>query len=154
MGVAIGDDQVLQEQYYGEDTLLFRCGIPSQTRNSWWESSKCGENQQQRPHRAYILRHYIVLIARHEYSEDEDELPSQDLEAQPQESKKEEWDRMQQTLRLFHLNLINYALEKGYSYTRWQTIANTILFKDTDNVRLHRTRVIHIYEADYNLVSV
>lgn len=26
-----------------------------------------------------------------------------------------------------------------------------MLFKDSDNVRLHRTRVIHIYEADFNL---
>ena len=42
-------------------------------------------------------------------------------------------------------------MERGYSYTRWRTIANTILFKDDDNVRLHRTRVIHIYEADFNL---
>ena len=25
-------------------------------------------------------------------------------------------------------------------------------FKDKDNVRIHRTRVIHIYEADYNLM--
>ena len=100
------------------------------------------------------LGHYKALIARHEYSEqDEDEQLSQDLLTEHQQvSKKEEWDHMQRTLRMFHLDLINYALERGYSYTRWQKIANTILFKDKDNVRLHRTRVIHIYEADYNLV--
>ena len=69
-----------------------------------------------------------------------------------QTSKKAEWDHMQRTLRMFHLDLINYALERGYSFRRWQTIANTILFKDKDNVRLHCTRGIHIYEADYNLV--
>ncbi len=28
----------------------------------------------------------------------------------------------------------------------------TILFKDKDNVRIHRARVIHLYEADYNLM--
>ena len=99
------------------------------------------------------LGHYKALIARHEYSEqDADEHQSQDPNEPHQVSKKDEWDHMQRTLRLFHLDLINYALERGYSYTRWQTIANTILFKDKDNVRLHRTRVIHIYEADYNLV--
>jgi hypothetical protein len=37
------------------------------------------------------------------------------------------------------------------SFQRWQKVVNTILFKDSDNVRLHRTRVIHIYEADFNL---
>ena len=35
-----------------------------------------------------------------------------------------------------------------YTYRRWQTVANAI-FKDTDNVRIHRTQV---YEADYNLM--
>ena len=59
---------------------------------------------------------------------------------------------MRQTaLRNLHLQLLNYALERGYSYRRWHTVANTILFKDKDSVRLHRTRVIHIYEADFNL---
>jgi hypothetical protein len=58
---------------------------------------------------------------------------------------------MQQQLFELHLNLLNYALKRGYLYRRWQTIANAILFKDADNVRIHRTRVIHIYEADFNL---
>ena len=47
--------------------------------------------------------------------------------------------------------MLNYALERGYSYHRWQSIANTVLFKDYSNVRLDRTRMIHIYEADFNL---
>ena len=94
------------------------------------------------------LGHYKALIARHEYSNDDEEFDTDPEHT----SKKEEWDHMQRSLRQFHLDLINYALERGYSYQRWQTIANTILFKDTDNVRLHRTRVIHIYEADFNLV--
>jgi hypothetical protein len=58
---------------------------------------------------------------------------------------------MQQHLLELHLIMMNYALSRGYSYQRWTQIANTILFKDSDNVRIHRTRVIHIYEADYNL---
>ena len=51
-----------------------------------------------------------------------------------------------------HLALINYALERGTTYKRWQTIANSIIFKDPDTTKLHRIRVIHICEADYNLV--
>jgi hypothetical protein len=47
--------------------------------------------------------------------------------------------------------MINYALENGYSYTRWQQIANAMLFKEQGNIKIHRTRVIHLYEADYNL---
>jgi hypothetical protein len=93
------------------------------------------------------LGHYKSLIARHSYSTtaSDDELTS-DFRA-----KRDELNRRQRALRHLHLTLINYALERGYSYRRWQKVANTILFKDTDNVRLHRTRVIHIYEADFNL---
>ena len=99
------------------------------------------------------LGHYKALIARHEYSEDEEASGEpESITTQVPTSKRAEWDHMQRALRIFHLDLINYALERGYSFQRWQTIANTILFKDKDNVQLHRTRVIHIYEADYNLV--
>ena len=59
---------------------------------------------------------------------------------------------MQWELRFFHLSLINYALERGYSYTRWHSVSNTILFKEENNIRIHRTRVIHIDKADYNMV--
>ncbi|KAI2501501.1 hypothetical protein MHU86_12946 [Fragilaria crotonensis] len=93
------------------------------------------------------LGHYKALIARHSYSSD---LPDDELTPEFRRNR-DELDMMQNDLRTLHLNLLNYALERGYSYKRWQTIANTILFKDPDNVRLHRTRVIHIYEADFNL---
>ena len=92
------------------------------------------------------LGHYKALIARHQYSDDDPEMESDG------QSCRDEWNHMQQALRTFHLQLINYALERGYSYSRWQSIINTILFKEENNIRIHRTRVIHIYEADYNLV--
>ena len=93
------------------------------------------------------LGHYKALVSRHSFSTD---LGEEDLSAD-HKNKRDELDRKQSDLRNLHLNLLNYALSRGYSYTRWQVIANTILFKDHDNVRLHRTRVIHIYGADFNL---
>ena len=90
------------------------------------------------------LGHYKALISRHQYSDidpDDEELSA----------KRDEWNRMQQKLLDIHVRMLNYALERGYTYQRWHTVANAILFKDNDNVRIHRTRVIHIYEADYNL---
>ena len=93
------------------------------------------------------LGHYKALIARHSYSSD-----LSDEELTPEFcAERDQLNSMQSDLFHFHLTMLNYALERGYSYRRWQTIANTILFKDNDNVRLHRTRVNHIYEADYNL---
>ena len=109
------------------------------------------------------LGHFKSLIARHKYSlvtdEDPPDQPTQrrdeDGAHNPEENlaeKKRELDHMQQSLLKLHLQLINYALERGYSYRRWQTIVNTMLFKDPGSFKIHRTRVIHIYEADFNLV--
>ena len=58
---------------------------------------------------------------------------------------------MQAELADIHLRLLNYALQRGYSYSRWHKVANTIISKEPGNIRINRTRVIHLYEADYNL---
>lgn len=50
------------------------------------------------------------------------------------------------------LSIINYALRLGYSFERWKDVENIMIRKDVDNCRIHRLRVIHIYEADYNLI--
>ena len=93
------------------------------------------------------LGHYKALIAKHSFSSD---LPDEEL-TPAFCAQRDEVNAKQKDLFHIHLTLINYALQRGASYTRWHTIVNTILFKDPDNVRLDRTRVIHIYEADYNL---
>lgn len=91
------------------------------------------------------LGHYKASIARHEYTDidSSDELAS---------ANQDEWNHMQSCLLKLQVQLLNYAMERGYSYNRWKQVVNAILFKDTDNVRIHRTRVIHLYEADYNLM--
>ena len=101
------------------------------------------------------LGHYKALFARHKYlrvdeSETTDEVVNTqasggtDREQVNLVELKREYDHMQQSLAHLHLHLMNYALERGYSYTRWQNIANTILFTDQGCVKIHRTRVIHI----------
>jgi hypothetical protein len=59
---------------------------------------------------------------------------------------------MQKSLAELHLTVLNYVLERGYSFRRWQHIAITILFKEPRNVKIYCTRVIHIFEADFNLI--
>ena len=51
-----------------------------------------------------------------------------------------------------HLALLNYALEEGFAFARWNTIVNTLIPKDPGSSKIHRLRVIHLYEADYNLI--
>jgi hypothetical protein len=50
------------------------------------------------------------------------------------------------------VSLINYCITTGYVLERWKTIVNTMIFKDAGNYKIHRLRVIHIYEADFNLL--
>jgi hypothetical protein len=51
-----------------------------------------------------------------------------------------------------HLTLLNYALQFGYSYDRWKSIVNAMLEKDPGQPKIHRLRVIHLYEYDFNLI--
>ena len=49
-------------------------------------------------------------------------------------------------------SLLNYALKFGHTFNRWTKIVNVMLQKDPGNPRIHRLRIIHIYEADYNML--
>lgn len=50
------------------------------------------------------------------------------------------------------VSLLNYALKFGHTFDRWTKIVNVMLQKDPGNPRIHRLRIIHLYEADYNLM--
>ena len=50
------------------------------------------------------------------------------------------------------VDLLNYALRSGYSYERWQQIVNVMILKEPNNIKIHRLRVLHLYEADYALL--
>ncbi len=39
-----------------------------------------------------------------------------------------------------------------FSFPRWQNIVNVMIQKDPGNTKIHRLRVIHLYEADYNFL--
>ncbi len=49
-----------------------------------------------------------------------------------------------------HVSLINYAIRNRFTYERWKTIVNVMIQKEPGNNKIHRLRVIHIYEADLN----
>ena len=89
------------------------------------------------------LGNYKVMLSRHAYFEKESER-------EEETAKRQEWDHMQSSLLWLHVQVMNYALEWGYAYSRWHTVVNIILFKDPNYVRIHRKRVMHIYEADFN----
>jgi hypothetical protein len=53
---------------------------------------------------------------------------------------------------LLHHAPIQYATTHGYCFNRWHQVVNTMIEKEPGNPMLHRLRVIHLYESDYNLI--
>ena len=60
---------------------------------------------------------------------------------------------IQETLREAHLAIINYCLRFNYPLKRWNNIVNVMIRKDAENSHLHRLRVLHLYEADFQLLT-
>jgi exonuclease III len=85
------------------------------------------------------LGHWKSLVSRHNHSGEKDDSTDKDR-----------YDRIQSKLLEIRLNLMNYAASHGYSYDRWKTIVNVMILKEPGNYKIHRLRVIHLYEADYN----
>jgi hypothetical protein len=73
-----------------------------------------------------------------------------DLELSSDEGKELENKR----LALLHgqVDLIKYALTHGYSFDRWKVIINVMVLKEPNNPRIYRLCLIHLYEADFNLL--
>ncbi len=84
------------------------------------------------------LGHHKALVRPHDLALDTDE--GKELETQ--------------RLALLHgqVDLLNYALTNGHSFDRWKVIVNVMLLKEPNNPRIHRLHVIHLYEADFNLL--
>ena len=49
--------------------------------------------------------------------------------------------------------IVNTALKRGITLKRWCRVNNVLIEKDSNNPTLHRLRIIHIIEADYNLAT-
>jgi len=70
----------------------------------------------------------------------------------PEEIPKQQLTDLQKDIATAIVALINFCIKTGYILERWKTIINTMIFKDPGNFKIHRLRVIHLYEADFNLL--
>jgi hypothetical protein len=61
-------------------------------------------------------------------------------------------DDKRKSLLQGQLDLLNYAIHHNYTYKRWHQVATFMIRKDPDSSKIHRLRVIHLYEADLNLL--
>jgi hypothetical protein len=62
-----------------------------------------------------------------------------------------ETEKIRTQILNFQTQIINTPLHQGFSPRRWQTVINAMLEKIQGKPMLHKLRVIHIMEADYNL---
>jgi hypothetical protein len=62
------------------------------------------------------------------------------------------WDNIAiKLLKIQHM-LIDLAVKRCHTYARWQTVHNFFLEKIPGNPLIDQLRVIHIYEADWNII--
>ena len=55
---------------------------------------------------------------------------------------------IQEDIQDCYICIINYSIKHKYSFKRWKIIVNMMIYKEEGNVKIHRLRVIHLYEAD------
>ena len=77
-------------------------------------------------------------------------LAAHDIE--PGTEKASDIERMRNDLIEWQVGLLNNAIRHQYSFERWQKIVNVMILKEPSNIKIHRLRVIHLYEQDYNLL--
>ena len=58
----------------------------------------------------------------------------------------------QKQLVNWQVRLINLAIRNGYSFNRWKYVANVMILNEPGNVKIHRLRIIHLYDHDYNMI--
>lgn len=71
-----------------------------------------------------------------------------DKKADPVEYKKAEQSRLK-NWEAQHA-IVSYGIRYGYTFARWKQVINAMIEKEPGNPQLHRLRVIHLYESDYN----
>ena len=57
-----------------------------------------------------------------------------------------------QEIKMCYIGLINYCVKHRYSLHRWKMIVNMMIYKEPVKVKIHRLRVIYIYEVDQSLL--
>jgi hypothetical protein len=62
-----------------------------------------------------------------------------------------ETEKIRSQIQMVQAHVINIPTKIGFSPRRWQTVINAMLEKIPGKPFLHKLRVIHILEADYNL---
>ena len=70
----------------------------------------------------------------------------------PDSNKANKLETKRQAMLDGRLLLLNYALHFGRPFDSWLMVVNAMLENDPSTPKIHQLWVIHLYEADYNLI--
>ena len=108
------------------------------TINEWVEKIRSWPESTSTSPSGFHLSHSKALVM--PFDLEEDDADRELLEAQRHD------------LIEWQIKMLNLAITNKYSMNRWQHIVNVMIFKEPNNLKIHRLRVIHLYEQDYNLI--
>jgi hypothetical protein len=63
----------------------------------------------------------------------------------------EELEKIKYEILKVQTHIINLPLKHGFSPNRWQLVVNAVIEKIPNKPYVHKLRIIHLLEADYNL---
>ena len=59
---------------------------------------------------------------------------------------------IQASIATLYAGISTYAITHSYSLLQWQKIVNMMILNKGNNFKIHRPRVIYLYEADLNFL--
>jgi exonuclease III len=137
------DPSTLTPDYYGQQ-LLSKCSTdttviaPDITFDEMKQRYRCWPERTSTSPSGRHLSHYHALVKPDGLTADDEEF--------------DEIDSARRAVWSAHHSLLQYSIRHGYCYNRWTQVVNAMIEKEPGDPRIHRLRVIHLYEADYSLL--
>jgi exonuclease III len=137
------DPAQLTSHYFGQQ-LLAKCSTdqseicPDITFDDMKQRYRCWPERTSTSPSGRHLSHYHALSKPDGTAVPDDEIDDIDL--------------ARQSIWSMHHSILKYATRHGYCFNRWHTVVNAMIEKEPGDPRIHRLRVIHLYEADYSLI--
>jgi exonuclease III len=137
------DPSLLTPSYYGQQ-LLAKCSTsvteitPDITLDEMQQKYRCWPERTSTSPSGRHLSHYHALLKPDGSTSADDDYEALDG------ARKDVW--------FAHHAILQYSIRHGYCFKRWHQVVNAMIEKEPGDPRIHRLRVIHLYEADYSLL--
>jgi Reverse transcriptase (RNA-dependent DNA polymerase) len=76
-----------------------------------------------------------------------------DPEPTPSPTRGITYNQLRASLLSAQLAIVNYCIRHAYSLQRWRNVVNVMILKEPGNFKIHRLRVLHLFEADHSVIQ-